>query len=220
MRTINKSGQEHYPGAEKGFILIVVLFILLFLAVTALSLNSRGGMRVRMASNQSASLRVSLGQMAALEEGLWQLTKDPLWWNSAGSKDYVYDGNTYTRTAQTSPLSDYTDTVVVSVTAPGGAKALRASFRYYIREPVSGTTIDKAVHQGFHDGMGNIYFAVPDKHRIYKRAITGEITTVAGTGSSDYSGDGGPATLASLQSPYGVFVEAGTGGHLYRRYGE
>jgi len=39
---------------------------------------------------------------------------------------------------------------------------------------------------------------------------TGIITTVAGTGSDTYSGDGGLATLASLKKPRGgVFDEAG-----------
>src|SRR4029077_17054780 len=38
-------------------------------------------------------------------------------------------------------------------------------------------------------------------------AATGIIQTVAGNGTQGFSGDGGPATSASLNSPTGVFVD-------------
>ena len=41
----------------------------------------------------------------------------------------------------------------------------------------------------------------------------GIITTVAGNGIADYSGDGGAATNASLYYPYGVALDAS--GNLY-----
>lgn len=44
-------------------------------------------------------------------------------------------------------------------------------------------------------------------------AVTGIITTVAGNGTSGFSGDGGPATAASIYSPFGVAVD--TSGNLY-----
>ncbi len=51
-------------------------------------------------------------------------------------------------------------------------------------------------------------------NRIRKvSASTGIITTVAGNGSPDYSGDGGAATAAGLYYPYGVAVDAA--GNLY-----
>ncbi len=34
------------------------------------------------------------------------------------------------------------------------------------------------------------------------------ITTIAGTGTSSYSGDGGGATLATFNYPYGVAVDS------------
>lgn len=63
------------------------------------------------------------------------------------------------------------------------------------------------------DGRGNIYIADQGNHRIRKFALLGTMTTVAGTGSPGFSGDGGSALNASLNSPYGVAVDAG--GSLY-----
>ncbi len=37
---------------------------------------------------------------------------------------------------------------------------------------------------------------------------TGIITTIAGTGTTGFSGDGGAATSATLSTPYGVGVDS------------
>ena len=56
---------------------------------------------------------------------------------------------------------------------------------------------------------GDIYIADTNNHRIRKiDAASGIITTVAGNGTSGYSGDGGPATSAMLDTPTDVFVDA------------
>ena len=57
------------------------------------------------------------------------------------------------------------------------------------------------------DWIGNLYLADTNNHRIRKIAVDGTITTVAGTGSGGFSGDGGPATKAQLYSPSGVAVD-------------
>ncbi|MDA0711201.1 MAG: NHL repeat-containing protein, partial [bacterium] len=62
----------------------------------------------------------------------------------------------------------------------------------------------------FVDNAGNVFFADRENHRVRKVDALGVITTVAGTGSFGSSGDGGPATSASLAFPSGVFVD-GTG---------
>ena len=57
------------------------------------------------------------------------------------------------------------------------------------------------------DGSGNLFFADQGNQRIRKVSATGVITTVAGTGTRGYSGDGGTATSAQLNSPIGVAVD-------------
>ncbi|MGO0063287.1 cadherin-like beta sandwich domain-containing protein [Brevibacillus fluminis] len=63
------------------------------------------------------------------------------------------------------------------------------------------------------DKDGNIYIADSFNHRVRKVDTTGKITTVAGTGTAGYGGDGGPATEAQLKDPTGVAVD--NDGNLY-----
>ncbi len=58
------------------------------------------------------------------------------------------------------------------------------------------------------DGAGNLFIADHINHRIRKVDTSGIITTVAGNGSASFSGDGGPATSASLNSPTGVAIDS------------
>jgi streptogramin lyase len=59
------------------------------------------------------------------------------------------------------------------------------------------------------DAAGNVLIADRSNQRIRRvDAVTGVITTAAGNGASGFSGDGGPATAASLSSPWGVAVDA------------
>src|SRR5689334_6191380 len=63
------------------------------------------------------------------------------------------------------------------------------------------------------DRWGNLYLSDTDHHRIRKVAPTGLISTVAGTGIAGFSGDGGPASAARLNLPYGLAVDPA--GYLY-----
>jgi trimeric autotransporter adhesin len=63
------------------------------------------------------------------------------------------------------------------------------------------------------DGAGGFYVSSQTQHRIYRVAADGSINLTAGVGSSGYSGDGGPATAAQLDSPWGVAVDSA--GNLY-----
>jgi uncharacterized protein (TIGR03437 family) len=63
------------------------------------------------------------------------------------------------------------------------------------------------------DINGNIYVADADDHRVRRIAPDGTIHTFAGTGVPGFSGDGGPADAAQLNTPYGISLDAK--GNLY-----
>ena len=63
------------------------------------------------------------------------------------------------------------------------------------------------------DGRGAVYIVDMGRDRVRRVSPEGVITTFAGTGDSGYSGDGGPAALASLTAPEDVAVDAS--GNVY-----
>jgi uncharacterized protein (TIGR03437 family) len=63
------------------------------------------------------------------------------------------------------------------------------------------------------DGAGNLYIADFSNNRIRMVSPGGTITTVAGNGNGGYSGDGGLAVNAQLNTPTGVGLDAA--GNLY-----
>ncbi len=75
------------------------------------------------------------------------------------------------------------------------------------------------------DRKNNIYIADTGNHRVRKvDAVTGVITTIAGTGTAGFNGDGGAATDAQLNGPLGVLADSAgsiyisdTGNHRVRK---
>jgi sugar lactone lactonase YvrE len=65
------------------------------------------------------------------------------------------------------------------------------------------------------DASGNLFFTDSGNQVVREiNAATGIITTVVGNGTQGYSGDGGPATSASLNNPKGLAFDPATG-NLY-----
>jgi Bacterial Ig-like domain (group 3)/NHL repeat len=63
------------------------------------------------------------------------------------------------------------------------------------------------------DTAGNLYVADANNHVIREISTSGVITTIAGTGSEGFAGDGAAATSAQLDTPTGIAVDAS--GNLY-----
>ena len=64
------------------------------------------------------------------------------------------------------------------------------------------------------DKPGNMYFVEMKNHIVRKVARdTGVISTIAGTGKSGFSGDGGPATAAQLNVPHSITLD--NAGNVY-----
>ncbi len=57
------------------------------------------------------------------------------------------------------------------------------------------------------DAAGNVYIADLGNDRIRKINTAGIISTIAGTGTGGFSGDGGPAIAARINNPAGVAVD-------------
>jgi uncharacterized protein (TIGR03437 family) len=57
------------------------------------------------------------------------------------------------------------------------------------------------------DASHNIYIADSINNRI-RKVSAGKISTVAGSNTIGYGGDGGPATKATLYDPYGVWIDS------------
>ena len=64
------------------------------------------------------------------------------------------------------------------------------------------------------DANGNIYIADTYNNRIRKKNITtGKVSTIAGTGTTGFSGDNGLAVLAMINNPTGIALD--TAGNIY-----
>src|ERR1035438_4215193 len=63
------------------------------------------------------------------------------------------------------------------------------------------------------DAGGSVYFADPLNNIVVRVSHDGTLTVVAGNGQARFSGDGGPATSASLNSP--DFLALDAAGNLY-----
>jgi len=185
---------------NRGYILVGMIFMMILIAVTALGMNRRAGMQARMAANQARSAQIFFGQRATIEHARWNIQQNPTW-RTAG-EDYVYEGVTYNRKVEDCAVTGYEDAVTVSVTAPGALNPMRVHFRWQLVEASTSTPVTC------------LYIADYQNHRVRKvDQETGIITTVAGTGTAGFSGDGGPATSAKLYTPTGVFVDSS--GNIY-----
>lgn len=111
-------------------------------------------------------------------------------------------GNLLIADASNSRIRKVTPAGIITTIAGTGARA-------YTGDGTAATSAAINLPQDIaQDIAGNIYIADRDNHRIRKINTAGMISTVAGTGIWGYSGDGLPATGATLTQPNGIAVSA------------
>ena len=126
-----------------------------------------------------------------------------------GTYGYSGDGGPATRAQLESPTGVGMDAAGDVYIADSGNNSLR-------RMTPDGTIRTVAVGSGWGvavDAAGNVYGAAPVANVVYKIAPDGTVIVAAGVYTAGYSGDGGPATSAQLNDPWGAAVDAS--GNLY-----
>ena len=94
-----------------------------------------------------------------------------------------------------------TNGVIITVAGSGGYN--------YNGDGIPATNANINVPNGVAvDANGNLFIADDYNYRVREVGTNGIITTVAGNGSSAYSGDGGPATNAGISYPTGLALDA------------
>ena len=154
--------------------------------------------------------------------------------NAAGTTVTVFAGNyNYGDTGDGGPAASATFNTPAAVALdPSGNIYIADYYNYVVREVASGIINTVAgSNQGYvgdngpatsailfdptYTAMGPAgeLYIVDSYHNTVRKIVNGVITTVAGTGAPGYIGDGGPATSAQLNFPWGVAVDSA--GNLY-----
>ena len=175
---------------------------------------SRGFQPLQMKVAQSCMLAVALAigtllsSSAALAQGgpanNVQATSAPL----AAPAQVAYDaaGNLY--------IADLNDNVIREVSVAGIVTTVAGTGEQGFAGdggPATSALLDSPAGVAV-DTAGNIYIADTHNQRI-RKVSNGTITTIAGTGVAGFSGDGSPATSATLSSPTALALDAN--GNLY-----
>ena len=110
-------------------------------------------------------------------------------------------GNLFVADAQNNRIRKVTPTGTISTVAGNGTAGVSGdggqATSAELNRPL-GVVVDSA---------GNLFIADTSNSRIRRVTPAGTISTVAGNGTGGFSGDGGPATSAELDAPFGVALD-------------
>ncbi len=159
-----------------------LLFIAVLLSANEMSFAQTCAVITTIAGNGTGSFSGDGGPSTAATINVPQ----GIAFDTSGNMFFSDYGNRRIRKiTSTGVISTIAGTGVMGYTGDGGAATL-ATIIY-----PTGLTVDS---------VGNIYFTDPGCHVIRKITTSGIISTVAGTGFAGFSGDGGPATAAQLNT--------------------
>jgi hypothetical protein len=101
---------------------------------------------------------------------------------------------------------------LVRIAGKRGEKERKENWRY---EGIDDPSMEYLSPAGLAlDSQDNLYIADSYANRVLRiNPVVGQLTVVAGTGKSGYSGDGGPADKAILDTPHDVAIDEG--GNLF-----
>ncbi len=141
----------------------------------------------------------------------------------AGGSDFVGDGLSADRAAIGFPSATAFVRGGLLIVDRGNHRIRRYDFKTGVITTIAGTGDQESSGDGgpavaaalntptdaLIDRAGNVFIAELNGHRVRMvEASTGIITTIAGTGGSGYSGDGGPAASAEMQRPIDLAFDA------------
>ncbi len=204
---------------EHGAAIVLAVFFAVLIAIIGISIAQVVTIQSSVAANRIRDEKAFYIAEAGVQHAIFKVRKNTTWLTGFPAENFG-DGLYSVALAQPSLADDLVVTSAGKVGESTRSLTVRAAYRI---ETFAGTGLDGYNGDGIpaaaaqlnqpygvcSDAAGNIYIADTENDRIRRvDRSTGLISTAAGTGTSGYSGDGGPATLAELNKPEDVFVHS------------